>query len=50
MVDVQAIGSDLANPPFSGPDDGPDEVVLAPDLDQGGVNEHVHQLPVVGPG
>lgn len=48
MLDVQAVGSDLAHRPFPQPGDGLDEVILAPDLDHRVVHEDVDELSPVG--
>jgi hypothetical protein len=48
MLDVQAVGPDLADPSGPGPRDGFDEVVLAPDLDRGLVHEDVEGLHPFG--
>jgi hypothetical protein len=50
MFDVDPIGSNLAHRPRSHSSNGLDEVILAPDLDHGVIDEDVDQLALVGVG
>jgi hypothetical protein len=46
--DVQAIGPDLSDRPLPRAGDGLDEVILAPDLDHGVIDEDVDELSLEG--